>query len=239
MCLSIEYSLSIPPLSVCPSNRYDSAATILTYYLSNVRRTFDFELPPYVCLSNIRLRIRRRVSVRQTSLTIPQCVTKWREDTSPSPSSQDDGPVTITITHNITQCHAAGYRDGNTIALTSLISNTVASVSPTVAAYLESVESLVIHHVHLDSAAVLLINEIEYLTKRGSLRHSTVPPSRNYAFLSILYTPSNPHHHRVATFRIGFAVRVRRHCNNFRRRCFPCSTDPARRQCFDRDQEKK
>ena len=101
----------------------------------------------------------------------------------------------------------------------------------------ESVESLVIHHVHLDSAAVLLINEIEYLTKRGSLRHSTI--ERNYAFLSILYTPSNPHHHRVATFRIGFAVRVRRHCNNFRRRCFPCSTDPARRQCFDRDKEKK
>ena len=151
--------------------------------------------------------------------------------------------LTITITHHAPSSphpssqNASGYREQH--RRINITHHQYRCFRLSHSGSVESVESLVIHHVHLDSAAVLLINEIEYLTKRGSLRHSTVPPSRNYAFLSILYTPSNPHHHRVATFRIGFAVRVRRHCNNFRRRCFPCSTDPARRQCFDRDQEKK
>lgn len=119
--------LSVEPL------RFRRYHTYLSY-LSTVRRTFDFELPPYVCLSNIRSRIRRSVSVRQTFSNDSVVCNEMAGRHITITIVTDDGPVTITITHNITQCHAAGYRDGNTIALTSLISNTVASVSHTVAA---------------------------------------------------------------------------------------------------------
>ena len=39
----------------------------------SVRRAFDVQVTPYVCPSNIRLRVRPRVSVRRYSLTIPLC----------------------------------------------------------------------------------------------------------------------------------------------------------------------
>ena len=148
--------------------------------------------------------------------------------------------LTITITHHAPSSphpssqNASGYREQH--RRINITHHQYRCFRHSHSGSVESVESLVTHNVHLDSAAVLLINEIQCLTKRGSLRHST---TINYAFLSILFTPSNPHHHRIATFRNGFAVRVRRTCNNFRYRCFPCSTDPIRGQCFDQNQEKK